>query len=317
MKTTGTATGHNDLLVQLHDWLVATVGWTEMAFTAPSSPPLDTNQVSSVLRAPGASAGNEYFLYMDSRADVGNSFYGIKLRAALDYDDTLDISAQLQVSPEVYLNLWNDPIDYWFYATGRRVIAVAKVNTSYVSMYAGLFLPFALPSEYPKPFYLGASFVSLNKYDVNETRNRFIADPGDATAFYLNRNQSDWITIQNHSTGTTDVNFTFIPSAVVWPHRSIQIASAVDVPGGLGGWNYSGLLRMRPAIGGDMPLYLCHIVSPLEYVVPGALDGVYSIPGFGKTSEQILSFGSPPREFRAFQNVFRTTERDFLAIEEA
>lgn len=316
MLETGTASGHNDLLVKLHDFLVNDVGWTEMAYTPPGSPAADTDQVSMVLRAPGATSGNEYFLYLDSRADVGNAFYGWRMRAGAGYDSSILIGSQLLISPEIYFNTWNASINYWFYGSGRRVVVVAKVNTSYVSMYAGLFLPFALPSQYAKPFYLGGNFTALNAYNVNNTINRFLADPGQGCAYYLNSTQSDWLQIANHASDTTDVNFIANSESVMWPHRALGWTNSFDGSGSTTSWSMNGMRRMRPLTGGQVPLFICHILGLSQKLAIGTLDGVYSIPGSGKTSEQLLSFGSPARNFRAFQNVFRTTERDFMAVEE-
>lgn len=314
MYTTGTATGHNDLLIRLHDWLVNTVGWTEIAYSGDGSPLTNDDIITWVLRAPGAQSGHEYFLSARSAFDVGNAYYGLAFRAMADYDsDQSDMGAQLLASPEIWFNLWQNSIDYWFYATGRRVIVVAKVNTSYVSMYAGLFLPFALPSEYTKPFYIGANYNALASYDLASSRNRFIADPGQGAAFYLNRALTSWIGVSNHAGGSSDVNFDPDSPAIVWPHRS-YISPTDSRPGQ--DWNTRGLNSLRPSANGDSPQILCHIISQIERDTVGALDGVYSIPGFDRTSEQLLSFGSPASNFRCFQNIFRTTGRDFMAIEE-
>ncbi len=315
MIATGTASGHNDLLIKLHDFLVDDVGWTELDFVGTLSP-TDTSDINFVLRAPGGSSGNEFFFYAQSMDDVGNGLYSWKINGSIDWDADLLIGGQEMISPNVYVNLWQNDIDYWFYGSSRRVIVIAKVNTSYVSMYAGCFLPFALPSQYTKPFMIAANGNSFVSYDAALTINRMIADPGDQTAFYLNRSFNEWIAIQNHaSPGSAEVNFYQAPASLMWPHRSIR-NSPTDVSGTPQSWSYSGLSVMRPPTTGEMPQFLCHILSISERKYVGALDGVYSIPGFNMTSEQLISYGSPASNFRAFQNVFRTTPRDFMAIEE-
>lgn len=313
---TGTASGHNDLLMQLHDFLVNTVGWTEMAYTPGGSPVADTDAVSMVLRAPGATAGNEFFLYLDSFANTGNGYYGWRMRGAAGYDSGALIGSQLLISPEAYFNTWNSTIKYWFYGNGRRVIVVAKVNTSYVSMYAGLFLPFALPSQYAKPFVIIGNYPTLDNYNVNNTRNRFIVDPGIGNAYFLLRDQSGWSSIQNHDNGTTDVAFISQPNAIMWPHRSLRFTNSFDGLTSTVSWSMNGLRRLRAPLTGQMPQFITHIITNVGKQAAGALDGVYSIPGSGRTSEQLQTFGSPARNFRVFQNVFRTTERDYMSIEE-
>lgn len=312
---TGTASGHNDLIHKLHDFLI-TAGWTELAYSGVPSPLADSSVLSFVLRAPGGSSGNEFFLYMNSAADVGNGYYGLRINAAIDYDSTLLIGGQKMISPDTYLNLWQNSMDYWFYANGRRVVIVAKVNTSYVSAYLGCFLPFALPSQYTKPFTIIAPASTLHKYDRSVTQNRFVADPGNGCAYYLNRSFNQWIAVANHEVGVSEVNFSFNPSAIMWPHRSVRHSVNADEAGDIGSWSYGGLARIRPPLSGEVPQFLCHILSLSERKFVGALDGVYSVPGFNRTSEQLVTFGSPASNFRTFQNIFRTTARDFMAIEE-
>jgi hypothetical protein len=316
MFTSGTASGHNDLLDKLVTWLVGTVGWTQIEYSGIPSPDSDTDERRAVLRAPGATSGDEFFLTLDSRANVGLGQYGWRMMAAADYDALLVDTSQLLASPRMYYNLWQNSIDYWFFASDRRVIVVAKCNTSYQSMYAGLFLPFALPSEWPKPFLLAGSYPELAAADVANARNRFIADPGDGCAYYLNRNGTDWIKIDNHSDSNGAVSFPVgIGTAFMWPFRSRHQASQ-DSALNVSSWNFNGIGALRPLTTGEVPQFQCHIVSNTENMHVGALDGVYAIPGFDRTSGQLLSFGSPARNFLAFQNSFRTTQRDFMAIEE-
>lgn len=310
MFTTGTATNHNGLLDALRDFLVETVGWDELMYTPGVAA---TDVAYMVLRAPAASSGNEFFLYVDTNYNVGLGQYGWAMRAMADYDSDLPIGSQILVSPIVYFNTWEDDIDYWFYANNRRVVVVAKVNTSYVSMYAGCFLPFALPTEYVKPFYLAGNYPQLASYDVSNTRNRFIADPGDLTAYYMKQDLTGWTKVNNHSDGSSTVNFPNPPTSIIWPHRGVRAPATTD--SGITSWNNNGMLAIRPNNAGEMPNFLCHIYSRTERKLVGALEGVYGAPGFGRTSEQLIEIGD--RDFRLFQNVFRTTPRDFMAIEEA
>lgn len=314
MNTSGTAAHHNDLLHRLVDWLVNTVGWTELDYSGVPSPDGATLLADVALRAPGATAGNEYFLFINTSFNVGAGSYGWTFRAAVDYDADLIPANQENPSPEVFFNLWENPIDYWFYANGRRVIVVAKCNTSYISMYAGLFLPFALPSEYPRPFLVGGNYNSLQPYDLSNSRNRFIADPGSFTMFYLNRDANEWKAVSNHDSSGANVSPTVLGNAIMWPHRGLRQTASADATSDTESWNQQGLSQMRPLDNGEIPMFKCHILSYGELKAVGALDGVYSVPGFGKTSEQVLSFS--PRQFRVFQNIFRTTSRDFMSIEE-
>jgi hypothetical protein len=317
MFTTGTAANHNDLFDQFVDWIVNTVGWTLLDYSGASSPTASaTENKDAILRAPGATAGNEYFIYMSTEYNVGAGYYGWRMRAAADYEPDVDVSSQLLVSPAVYFNTWQNSIDYWFFGDERHAKIVAKVNTSYISMYIGLFLPFALPSEYPKPFYISGNYPSLNSYDVSNSRNRFIADPGQGCAYYLKRDQTDWRAVGNHFDATSTVAFTTAEVDMIWPHRTPRAPATTDPASNARSWNNNGLSTLRPLASGETPQFLCHLFSYTERKMLGTLDGVYAIAGFGKTSEQQITIGSPSRTFHVFQNIFRTTGRDFMSIEE-
>lgn len=311
MILTGTASGHNDLLDQLRDFLVNDVGWTEMDYSGVVSPGNDLEQVELHLRAPGASAGNEYFLNILTEGNVVSGAYGWRMRASQAYDPSVSDQAQEGSSPMVYFNLWQNTIPFWFYASGRRVIVVAKCNVSYVSMYAGLFLPFALPTEYTRPFFIAGNGFDLRAHDASRSSNSFIANPGDRCAYYLNFPANAWNNVKN--TEDTAEGFTVGNNspATIWPHRAM---TGSDTASGRQDWNYNGMLFLRPNANGEQPAFLCHLISQAENRMVGTLDGVYSIGGFGRTSEQEVTLAGSP--FRVFQNIFRTTPRDFMAIEE-
>lgn len=305
MFISGTCAGHNELFDALAAWLVGTVGWTQLVLED------STPTRRAILRAPGAMAGAEFYLALTTAQNTGEDAYGMRLNSFLEYNPDVPVSGQPLVSPSVWLNTWQNAIKYWFYASDRRVIVVAKVNTSYVSMYAGLILPFALPSEFPRPFALIGNYPILAPYNNANTRNRMIADPGQGAAVFLNRDENLWRDFGNHINGTTDTSVVGNPGALVWPGRAYS--------GGLTdsdtSWDKFGFLNMRPTLDGQAPSMACHIFDVTDKIALGVLDGVYHTSGFNKTSEQAITAGG--RDYRMFQNVMRTTGRDFMAILEA
>lgn len=306
MFETGTANNHNDLLDKLVTFLTGQCGWTELDYV----PQTGAEAIATtILRAPGISAGNEFFLYIDTQFNIGSGFYSWRMRASVDYDPDIAISAQLGLSPSTFFNLWQNTTDYWFFGNGRRFIAVAKCNTSYMSAYAGCMLPFALPSEYPKPFYIGASYTSMTSYDQTNAASRMIADPGTGSAYFLNQDVTTWRSVYNHSSQSGNFAIGETP-AFIWPARSVVVPSSNG-----SGWAGSneGLTRLRPNLNGEAPQFLCHIIDVTESRAIGVLEGVYSIPGFNRTSEQVI--GVDDKSFIVFQNTYRTTTRDYMAIE--
>ena len=213
-------------------------------------------------------------------------------------------------SPHVYFNTWQDDIPYWFYANSRRAIIGAKVNTSYVTLYAGLFLPFALPTEYLKPFFICGNYPELATHDVANARNRMIADPGEGCAYYLNINASEWLQVENHDSSAAETSFERGSVAFMWPHRT----AIVPASGSSSGWTANGFLKIRPNLFGEMPNWRCIIFDLQNQFAAGVLEGVYAAAGFNRVSEQEITAGA--KTLRLFQNIFRSTARDFLAIEE-
>jgi hypothetical protein len=309
MKTTGTATDYHDLLDKLRTWLTGTVGWTQLRWTAPASL---TDIAELWVRGPGAGAGREVYLGFQSGHDVPNGYYGWKVVGSIGFDSSQIFMLQDSVSPGSWFNTWQNSIDYWFWANDRRVIIVAKMATIYQSMYAGFFLPLALPSEYPFPLFISTSYPLLQAYNGALVRNRMFIDPGDGAAYYRRRATSSWANVSNSyaSNSNPPYNTSSGANAVLWPHRTPRCAAGYAFTD----WNGEGISNIRPTQGGEVPVFQCHLMDPGALAVVGALDGAFAVPGFGRSSEQTITAGS--RSFKLFQNVFRTTGRDFFAVED-
>ena len=277
-------------------------------------PVLDADTAEFSFQAPGSGANQEVYLNIRSVVDVSLEHYSLEIRLATGYGKALDFNGQPGSSASVFLNLDKTAMTYWFYANDRRAIIVAKQTSgAYMSAYMGLMLPFALPAEYPKALYLAASYPNIDTHDNNpsalNTRNRSIADPGQGTAYMLPRSVSTWVSVENHTTGTTDVKFTSTPDAMTWPHRSLA-ARSTDADWA---WEWSGLERMRPNLNGEMPIFPVHVFDTVNREFGGVLEGVFSIPGSDKSAELALSIGA--QNFRCFPGGSRTSNHDYFAVE--
>lgn len=308
--TTGTATDQNDMLDQLKTWLTGlTSAWTVDSYTVGA----DATQSSTLfIHGPGAGGSRQVYLAIQSWYDSSTTNAGWEIHAATAYSSSHGLSTQVNSSPPVFLSLRKASLSYWFFANDRRVIVVAQVGTVFTSAFMGFLLPFALPSEYPFPLYVGASFNVKTSAGLNDTGNRFIADPGNGAAYYFARSVLSWQVVANTVTGqTADVAFNAAQGAVVWPFRLHTWQTSIqnrDFPGQM-----MGLLRANA--NGERSLWPCHVYSAILGDMGGVMDGVYAVPGTGLSSGQTLTIGG--RTFIAFQNVFRTTARNFMCIEEA
>jgi len=307
--TTGTATDYHDLMDKLRLWLTGTVGWTQLRWTAPAS---ITDTAELWVRGPGAGTDRQVFVGLQSYADAANGYYCWDVAGSTNFDSGLSFALQSK-NPSIYFCLWQNSIDYWFYANDRRFIVIAKIGTSYLSMYAGFFLPFALPSEHPFPLYVGATYYIPKAYNYTSSGFRSFADPGDNAAFILRR-AGTWVPVGNQE---NDTSVAYSPSksrstgyAMTWPFKVPASWYTTTTQ-----WSWLGnFYNWRPNVNGEVPLFQVHILDSALRDMAGALDGVFAIPAFNRTSEQTVTYST--RTFRLFQNVSRTTGRDFFAVEE-
>lgn len=308
--TTGTATDTYDLLNDLNTYLTGlSSAWTELDFTDGGD--ADTESIL-YLQGPGAGTGKEVHIGIRTYYDAAIPVHGWEIRCMTDYDSGQAFNAQPNVSPPVYLNSNDSSQDYWFFANDRRFIVVTAVNSSaYCPCYAGMFLPFAVPDEYPQPLFVAAPYFQAASPNVSNSGNRFFADPGDGGAYYLSRSSLVWTSIRNHAaTPSAATDYNNDEPIIIWPHRSTVGVSAAAPED----WNDDGLTFMRPNAAGERMLMQSHIVNATARLMPGALDGAFAVPGFGLTATQQISVSS--RDFRVFPNITRTGGRDFMAIEE-
>lgn len=319
--TTGTATDYVDLLDKLRLYLVAQ-GWTQQAWTPGT---ISGGGGKLNVRGPGAGVDRQVFIEIRTESNLTNAFYGWKLRGATGFDAGAAEAGQpgSQGAPS-YFNLWQNAITYWFYVNDRRFIVVAKMGSVYCSMHCGFFLPWADPSAYPFPLYIGGTFGQLDAYNVGNSANRFFADPGGwvsgstpGAGAWVRSPGGQWRPVTNHrpSTendfmvqGTTTSAMCFIFPFSVGEQHSQSYGPVYNGGGSPQMWD--NVVRTRQNETCLFPLSIHSSVEPPF----GALDGVYVLPGIGVATEQAIVSGG--RNFKAFQNIFRSSPNDFIVIEE-
>ena len=315
--TSGTATDYHDALSKLRTFLSATLGWTEVDWTAPAT--ITDNAL--LISQPIGTGSYRPYVYIRTQADVGAGLYHWRTSMSTAYDSgTADPLAQVGSSNGLFTALSNSSVGYWFYGNDRRIICVFKVGTVYSYMYAGLYLPYALPSEFRRPLYVAGTNYAPALINESNNRNSYLASPGYQGAQVMNMSDV-WDFCHNHPDDSTPVFPQFLAntgSSFLWPKKCAVTSYNVQ-NSSYSSFQYYSDLYMRPNGNGEVPVTQCQIVSSAENIglgaVLGALDGVYSIPGFGLTSEQAVTVGGTT--YRVFQNCDRTTYADFMAIEEA
>ena len=150
---TGSATDHKDLLARLVTFATAN-GWVSEAYTTQVGD--DTADVA-YLRGLGSADTENVHVNISTFGDTFNNVFTWDVYGATAYDGAQGLTLQPGVSPVSRFFMTNSSMTYWFYVSDRRIIVVIQAGTVFFAMYAGFFLPFATPLEYPFPMYIGAT----------------------------------------------------------------------------------------------------------------------------------------------------------------
>lgn len=232
------------------------------------------------------------------------------------------MSGHVNVSSGVRIWLDGGAMKYWFSATGRRFMVVANISTVYQTAYAGMFLPYALPTAYPSPIFIGAtaslaseitSWRSLSNYHAAfpfapynsaggaNKHNAYMLGP-DALWRGVAADEDANICIGPNSYATEDAN----------GDNDFHLSHTASA-----GENSTGYLPVRSRIMrgyGDT-----YAIDPVTLIQTepgeqshGILDGMYVCSGVGNASENILSIGSV--DYLVVQNAYRTSSTDYIAI---
>jgi hypothetical protein len=305
--TTGTATDYHDLLAKLEAYLLAQ-GWTINDYAAGAT---ITDPSHLYVTAPGNVGGQKPKIAILTDCNTVANAYGWQICAYPNYDPARAFGTQDNNSPIIHYCLWQNAIDYWFYVNDTRFIVVAKIGVYYISMYAGFFLPYALPTEYPYPYFIGATFSTLQPYNLNNAGMRSFCDPGYGAAYYFRRSLSWGMFDNSLQEGNSDDAYAGYNGPVIWPYRTPYGDSSESDTYDMG----SGFFKnMRPPLGGKMPLLQCQIIDAGARVIAGCLDGVFATGGFNRVVEQTIVDGATT--YRLFIQQNRNTPKGFFAVEE-
>jgi len=248
-----------------------------------------------VVKGPGLSGQDEIYVALRTLSSAQGDKYNVAERYTTGYDSTKALSGQPGAGANVYSLMWNQSIKYWFIANGRRFIVIAKVSTTYASLYGGFILPYGLPSEVPYPIAAGASSAINARWSIQtEDHSSFWNPAGYTTAavssLYLRRTD-----------GAAD-NF----KNIYYNQNSAYAAAGWTYP-------YRGLFAYRPSPDNEYALQGVTLYSTAGGGnVWGELDGVFHISGHNNASENTLVIGG--KTYLVVQSGYRTTASDYAAI---
>ena len=301
--------------------------WTQLAWTPGD---VTAGGMNLSVRGPGAAADKRVFINIRSDHSDADNRYSWDVRGATDFVAGSTFGTHPGELPwTVYLLLWKQPMNYWFYANDRRFIVVVKVNTQYFSLYAGFFLPWATPEQYPFPLYIGGSCGWKANHLSTDSSVRSMVDPSGSSSSpggWVRGADGVWYGLRNHESGSANdapLCGNRGNDGFVWPYQCSNVGSSSGTSGfDYTVWNYGGSSAADGGVADHLeataqgqrllcPIYLMRGQEPAGF---GALDGVYFPMGGGLTPEQTATYGG--RSFRAFPNVFRISCNDFFMVEQ-
>lgn len=325
---TGTATDAQDLFDKLVAFLttnadLVTAGetWTQ-DWTAPSGAPNE----SAIVLTGDVAAGDPPKIAMQLVAIPATSQFEIQFNGLTNVLTSAVLPTDhANSSSQVRLFLDNNPMTYWFTASGRRFIVVVKISTVFESAYCGLFLPYALPNTYPYPLYLAASagLGSNQPADWRSLANSHasLALPsrvdGTGSAFrpataYCLSPAAQWEPVTVPS--TDGVASSALTEVMLHPfYDGGFVAASTESAAGRRLYSDDALALQ---VEGPNSVFGAHAVTlfrrdPANQAY-GILDGVLAVQGRNNAAENEITIGAA--DYLVVQDTFRTTLNRYFAV---
>lgn len=286
------------------------------------TPPWDQQRGSAgdeyIWIAPGDDGASAIYVGAKRFFNVGADYDNLRLDGFTGYDGPSSFTAQPGAisGSTPCLALWSSSIPYWFFATGRRVVIVAKISGQYESGYLGLINAYASPAQFPYPLAVGGSLAFYNsepvststnwRYSYVGTEHRAFPMPdhfnssSPAGQLRLRKPDGSWFGFAN--------SYTTSRPGSVWPFASNDFGTT--------------LTDLRANLDGSYPMFPCVLIEgsdadpvtglPRACNVFGELDGVRATTGHLNAAENTITIG---REiWLVVQNVSATTKHDYFAV---
>ena len=315
---TGTAANYRDLLAQIVQLAVAD-GWTQERYTKNEGNLSgfigQTDEV--ILQGPGYGPGYETFVGIRSCEIASSNIFSLQFSGMTAYDQTRIFDQQPGLSPPVYLNVWNSPIDFWISISDRRILVIGKCSNTYHSAYAGLILPFSSPVEFPAPIYVASDSGVPASFGNTDWTSRGVSAPGDGGG-YFREASGNWRRINVFNQGSNIGGFQSWDATryTIFPYNVGQ-GSLGENPGTDASLAPTSKFEPINGLPGSMPMMPCYVRSLFNKGgFQGALEGVFWIPGNTFSAEQEINNGNDT--YRVFIQISRSYEQPspYYAVKE-
>lgn len=269
----------------------------EQVFADPWHTSTDENYI--LLKGKGNSGTEELWVSLRAYADPALDFFNLIVSCMTGYS----------ASPRNFFNLvetvvplWNSSIPLWINCNARRFILTTKVNIFYTGCYAGLFLPYGSPSEYPYPMVLlgnssdrGKKYSDTSGTGFSNVYSQTFKPIGGVS--YVRSPYNTWVKIGSIAAHNTHL-ISGDDFASMYPICNSGMLSTPFKD------NLDGTRLLIPHI-----LTSRHVASN-SY---GELDGVGCVSGFGSiSSEDTITIDG--NSYRAFQGLNQNGWSDFWVV---
>ncbi|UYA98776.1 hypothetical protein P9A53_gp32 [Xanthomonas phage vB_Xar_IVIA-DoCa6] len=283
---------------------------------------VSSSESNLVVKGPGLAGDEEIFLAFRTTYNTGTGEYAILVQGLTGYlptEQSLHKQPGLHPSGWPVVPLWSAAMPYWFVGSGRRVVFVFKVSTVFESGYAGFFLPYASPEQYPYPLAIGGSMSpasSSYRYDyVSAAHSCFVMPGGNTgtsssvdvvynTTLNVMLPDGSWFDFQNRPTTSSNNSESYL----TWSNSPASV-----LPHGTFNDSTSSGYGFRENIGGGFsvfPATLFQRRTAGRFL--GELDGCFQISGFQNGSENTGTIAG--EDYLVFQNTYRTDVREYWAL---
>lgn len=242
----------------------------EFSFTADFD---HSRRPAAWLKAPGLTGLDPCYINTQLYDRPTNDYYNLAFTGATGFIGASDFDNQPGARAALALPLWNQPITYWLSANGQRVILSVKVDTAYMSMYAGKIMTYGTPGQYPYPLLLAGALPTASG-------TRF-SDAAVNMPFKGNRSNM----VLRDAGGTWVAPF-------AWPYTKSS----------------GTIYTFRDVAGAYCLLPVTLHTATNTY---GVLDGVQFITGFNNAVENTVNIGA--EVWTVLQDVTRNGIADFYA----
>jgi len=258
---------------------------------------MDTREV--IVKGPGLAGAEDIYVTMRTHSSAQGDTYNVVTQYATGYDPTKATDQQpgaVGITNAVYSLMWNQTIKYWFIANGRRFIVIAKISTTYASLYGGFILPYGLPSEMPYPIAVGANSPTNSRWSIQNSDNSSFWNPAgidsNTASLALRRTDGTIEYVRNIYTSGASPARTYPYGSISGGTNQVQYRNSADLSYAL-----EPVAIYSTAGGGN---------------VWGELDGVFCISGFNNASENTQVVDG--KTYLVVQGAYRTTATDYAAI---